>query len=153
MRVPGVFVARLLTVLLAAAGCSTDSSSAASDTAAGEISVADTAPRDGALEQRHPVVIDAVFAATSSGTYDVAVTLSSLYDSPQRYADAWRVTSVDGNEVYEVRELSHDHASEQPFTRSLPDVAIPMEVTAVLVQGRDLRFGWGETKEFTLGES
>ena len=42
-----------------------------------------------------------------------------------------------------VRELLHDHASEQPFTRSLTGVAIPDGVTTVTVEARDLANGWG----------
>ena len=42
-----------------------------------------------------------------------------------------------------MRELTHDHAAEQPFTRSLTDVVIPPDVTEVTVEGRDLVNGWG----------
>lgn len=48
----------------------------------------------------------------------VAATTSSPYDSPDRYADAFRVLAPDGT-VLGVRELLHDHANEQPLTRSL----------------------------------
>jgi hypothetical protein len=76
------------------------------------------------------------------GTYDFAVTVSSPYDSPDRYADAWRVRGEDGT-VYGIRELLHEHANEQPFERSLADVLIPDGVTTVIVEGRDLVNGWG----------
>lgn len=39
--------------------------------------------------------------------------------------------------------LLHDHAGEQPFTRSLDDVAIPDGVDRVTIEGRDLEHGWG----------
>lgn len=69
-------------------------------------------------------------------------TISSPYDSPDRYADAFRVLAPDGT-VLGVRELLHDHANEQPFTRSLDDVRIPDDVDRVTVEGRDLANGWG----------
>ena len=72
----------------------------------------------------------------------VSATLSSSYDSPDRYADAWRVVAPDGT-VLGVRELLHDHAGEQPFTRSLDGVEIPSDVDEVTVEGRDSANGWG----------
>ncbi len=76
------------------------------------------------------------------GTWRFDVTLSSPYDTPERYADAWRILAPDGAELG-VRVLAHDHQFEQPFTRSLSGVAIPSDVTTVTVQGRDQRNGWG----------
>ncbi|MGB8361039.1 MAG: hypothetical protein WCE80_06520, partial [Acidimicrobiia bacterium] len=70
------------------------------------------------------------------------VTMSSPYDTASRYADAWRVVGDDGV-VYGVNELTHDHAAEQPFTRSLTGVEIPASVSTVVVEGRDQVYGWG----------
>jgi hypothetical protein len=54
-------------------------------------------------------------------------------------------------EVYGIRELTHDHASEQPFTRSHSGINIPDDVSVVTVQGRDQVSGWGgETVEVEL---
>lgn len=92
--------------------------------------------------QRYPNVIGVEVTETSEDSYDLDVTISSPYDTPDRYADAWRVKGEDGT-VYGVRELLHDHASEQPFTRSLRDVAIPEGIENVIIEGRDLQFGWG----------
>ena len=67
--------------------------------------------------------------------------------------DAFRVRSPQG-EVYGARELAHDHAVEQPFTRSLPDVALPEVATEVVVEARDSRNGWGgrtQTVSFAPG--
>lgn len=89
----------------------------------------------------YPDVVDvSVTGDDSSYTFDV--TMSSPYDSPSRYADAWRIIGDDG-QVYGVRELTHDHANEQPFTRSLSGVAIPGAVETVTIQGRDQTYGWG----------
>jgi hypothetical protein len=93
-------------------------------------------------DQRFPDVVDAELTRGDGGAYRVSVTLSSPYDTPERYADAWRVLGADGT-VYGVRELLHDHQFEQPFTRSLDGVEIPAEVTEVVIEGRDQLNGWG----------
>lgn len=103
-----------------------------------------------AAEQRFP---DVTGVEVSSGVdgYTFDVTISSPYDSPERYADAFRVRSVDGATVYGVRELAHDHAAEQPFTRSLTGVQIPRGVAEVVVEGRDQAHGWGgNTRSVTV---
>lgn len=89
----------------------------------------------------YPDVVD-VSVSGDDSIYNFVVTMSSPYDSPERYADAWRVIGDDG-QVYGVRELLHDHANEQPFTRSLEGVEIPEGVSSVTVQGRDQVYGWG----------
>ncbi len=89
----------------------------------------------------YPDVVD-VSVSRNGSVYDFDVTMSSPYDSPERYADAWRVIGDDGK-VYGIRELVHDHANEQPFTRSLKGVEIPDSVTSVRIQGRDQVYGWG----------
>ncbi|MEM8903070.1 MAG: hypothetical protein AAGF02_05145 [Actinomycetota bacterium] len=93
-------------------------------------------------EQLFPDVLDAVLTPEGDGTFSVAATLSSPYDTPERYADAWRVVAPDGT-VLGVRELAHDHQNEQPFTRQLGGVAIPADVAEVTVEGRDQISGWG----------
>lgn len=82
--------------------------------------------------------------ATKDGesTWRFDVTVSSPYDSAERYADAWRVVGLDGTE-YGIRVLTHHHASEQPFTRSLTGIEIPADITVVTIGGRDLVNGWG----------
>ncbi|HEX6286095.1 MAG TPA: N-acetylmuramoyl-L-alanine amidase, partial [Acidimicrobiia bacterium] len=97
----------------------------------------------------YPDVI-AVDVSRGSDTYNLEVTISSPYDSPERYADAFRVVGDDGR-VYAIRELLHDHASEQPFTRSVGPVGIPETVRTVTIEARDLVYGWGgETIEVDL---
>ena len=122
----------------ALAACGDDD--AASRPAATSMSTSTSVETSG-NEQRFPDIVEV--AVTAEGdTFRFDVTVSSPYDTPERYADAWRVVAPDGTELG-VRELTHDHASEQPFTRSLNDVVIPPDVTEVTVEGRDLVNGWG----------
>lgn len=92
--------------------------------------------------QKFPDVVNVKVQARSNQQFDFDVTLSSPYDTAQRYADAFRVLSVDG-QVYGERRLLHDHASEQPFTRDLYGVKIPAGIRVVVVQARDQKYGYG----------
>ncbi len=91
--------------------------------------------------QRFPDVIDAVLTA-SGDQFTIAVTISSPYDSAERYADGWRVLTADG-EVLAEHQLAHDHANEQPFTRTSSAFAIPEGVDRVTVEARDQQNGYG----------
>ena len=91
--------------------------------------------------QRFPDVVEAELTG-SGDTFSLAVTVSSPYDTPDRYADGWRVLAPDGTVLGE-HTLGHDHASEQPFTRLQTGLEIPDGVDTVTVQGRDLANGYG----------
>lgn len=71
---------------------------------------------DDVATQPFPDVIEAELSPDGE-EFSVSVTISSPYDSPERYADGWRVLTPDGAVLAE-HTLHHDHASEQPFTRS-----------------------------------
>ncbi len=124
--------------LLALAGCggSGDGSDASSSSGGYGGSAPDTS---GA---RYPTVLEAELTPEGEGTYDVAVTISSEYDSPERYADGWRVLDPSG-EVLGEHELAHDHAGEQPFTRTQTGLEIADGVETVTVEGRDSENGYG----------
>ena len=102
---------------------------------------AGSAQADAAL-QKYPDVLSAQVRAHGADSFDFDVTVSSPYDTPQRYADAFRVSGPDGK-VYGERILWHDHAGEQPFTRDLYGVRIPPGIRAVIIQGRDKKYGYG----------
>ena len=89
-----------------------------------------------------PDIIAVQATQDDSGSWRFDVTVSSPYDTPQRYADAWRVVDPDGNELG-IRVLAHDHANEQPFTRSQTGIEIADDISEVTVQGRDRSNGWG----------
>lgn len=103
-----------------------------------------------AVHQKYPDVLTAKVQPSGPETFDFDVTVSSPYDTPQRYADSIRVMGQEGT-VYGERKLMHDHADEQPFTRDVYGVKIPKGVRVVVVQGRDRQFGYGgKTIEVTL---
>jgi hypothetical protein len=91
-----------------------------------------------------PDVLDAQLTRQDDGTFNIAVTISSTYDTPARYADGWRVLAPDGTVLGE-HTLLHDHANEQPFTRTQRGVVIPSDLLTVTVEGRDLLNGYGGT--------
>lgn len=104
----------------------------------------------GLMNQKFPDVIDVRVHARSDSRFDFDATISSPYDTPQRYADAFRVMSVEGVQFGE-RTLFHDHANQQPFTRDLYGVAIPAGINTVIVQARDKNHGYGgKTMHVTL---
>ena len=133
-------VVGVLAAGLTLTGCSS------SDDAQPLASVAETAP-DGEPDQgdRFPEIVDVEATRDdSTDTWTFAVTVSSPYDTPERYADGWRVLGPDGT-VFDVHELAHDHAAEQPFTRTQTGVVIPDDVEEVTIEGRDLVNGFGGT--------
>lgn len=124
----------MITVLLGTGltACSGESSRASGDES-------DSAAASG---EQFPDVESAEISGDAGGPYSFAVTMSSPYDTPDRYADSMRVRSADGD-VFGERPLTHDHAGEQPFTRDISDVSIPDGVTEVVVEGHDRESGWG----------
>ena len=89
-----------------------------------------------------PEIIGVQLVSKGDRVYDVVVSISSPYDSPERYADGWRVLDEQGN-VLGTHTLMHDHASEQPFTRTQRALEIPEGVARITVEGRDLANGFG----------
>jgi hypothetical protein len=92
--------------------------------------------------QKYPDVLSARVRTSGSDVFDFDVTVSSPYDSPTRYADAFRARDKTGT-VFGERILLHDHASEQPFTRDMYTVKIPASVKTVILEARDKAFGYG----------
>lgn len=107
-------------------------------------STADASPSPQALSggDQFPDVLAVELRPAGDRMFDIAVTISSPYDSPQRYADGWRVLDPEGN-VLGTHTLLHDHAGEQPFTRTQSGVLIPESVEFVTVEGRDQGNGFG----------
>ncbi len=101
-------------------------------------------------EQTHPAVVSVDIKESGANRFDFSVTILSPYDAPERYADAFRVMDENGD-VLGVRQLLHHHANEQPFTRGLYGIIIPLGIDRVVIQGRDQLNGWGgETQTVDL---
>jgi hypothetical protein len=92
--------------------------------------------------QRFPDVVAVYVKAAGVGVYNFDVTVSSPYDTPSRYADGFRVSTSEGTVLGE-RKLLHDHQTEQPFTRDLYAVKVPVATKKVIVQARDQKYGYG----------
>ena len=112
--------------------------------------MATTATAADPSQQKYPDVVSAKVQPRGTDTFDFDITVSSPYDTPQRYADGFRVTGRDGT-VFGERKLWHDHAGEQPFTRDLYGVKIPRGIRAVVIQARDQKHGYsGKTVDVQL---
>lgn len=129
-----------LAVVFAVTGCS----AAGTSNNTSELSTTPPASSSPDAATFFPDVEHVEVTASGTNTFDFAVTISSSYDTPQQYADGWRVQSPDGTVLGE-HTLTHDHASEQPFTRTQSGVEIPEGVTQVTIEGRDQANGFGGT--------
>lgn len=138
----------LLAALAAAtllAGCgASDGGSTGAATAPAPASTAPAGSREAAgTSERFPDIRKATLTPTANGVYEATVTVSSPYDTPERYADGWRVLKAGTDEVLGEHMLAHDHADEQPFSRTQSDLKIPDGVSRVTIQGRDQDNGYG----------
>ncbi len=86
---------------------------------------------------------------TGEGVWTFHVTVEHPDTGWDDYADGWDVVLPDGSVVLPnpddpfTRLLLHPHETEQPFTRSQSNIAIPSDVTEVTVRAHDLVDGFG----------
>lgn len=126
MKLSRTFTALAATSMLTLAACSNTADSAdetvnsATEQASSAVksatdaagSVTDKAKDDAkdaasdTADQKYPDILEAELSG-SDGEYRISVTVSSPYDSPERYADGWRVLDEDGTVLAE-HELGHD---------------------------------------------
>lgn len=132
----------VLATALVLSGCSSgDSGSGSSATLGASASTsADITPDT--KDADHPDVLAAELTSGDDGQWSLDVTLSSMYDSPDRYADGWRVLDESGDTIGE-HMLGHDHADEQPVTRTQSALEIPDGVDVLTIEGRDTENGFG----------
>ncbi|MBT6094740.1 MAG: hypothetical protein HOK06_04865 [Rhodospirillaceae bacterium] len=80
-----------------------------------------------------PSVLDVKVSRNGDGTYGFSTTVFHKDTGWKHYADKWDILGPDG-EVIATRVLYHPHVDEQPFTRSLARVAIPVGLREVTVR-------------------
>ncbi|MGB5953242.1 MAG: hypothetical protein WBG57_12110 [Ornithinimicrobium sp.] len=143
-----VAIALAAVVVSGACGSEDESTQSAStqDTSSQESGSGDGTGSDGAdgadSDQKYPDILEVEVERNDEQSASFSVTVSSPYDTPERYADGWRVLDQDG-EVLGEHTLGHDHADEQPFTRRQSDVDIPEGTTELTIEGRDQENGYG----------
>lgn len=145
MKLSRTFTTLAATSALTLAACSNAQETAdeVADNATEQASSAvESTTNAAAADKKYPDILSAELSGPDGTEYDIAVTVSSPYDSPDRYADGWRVLDEDGNVLAE-HELAHDHANEQPFTRSRGPFVIPEGVAKITVEGHDQEHGYG----------
>jgi hypothetical protein len=79
----------------------------------------------------------------------VSATLRHADSGWDHYADRYVVLAPDGSELGR-RVLLHPHVDEQPFTRGLGNLTIPVDIDHVFVFGHDKVHGDGEKLKVTV---
>ncbi len=77
-------------------------------------------------------IVEAKAELNAAQKFNISVTIKHADTGWEHFANAWRVYSPDGKLIAE-RVLHHPHVKEQPFTRSLFGVNIPVEVSEVMI--------------------
>ena len=104
-------------------------------------------PPAGGAGNADVIYVKAVEDTDSTWTFHVTVRHPDM--GWEDYADGWDVLTPDGTVLKPdpdspfTRLLLHPHENEQPFTRSQSNIAIPADVTQVLVRAHDLVDGYG----------
>lgn len=93
-------------------------------------------------------IVKAEAIQTSPGVWTVKVTVRHDDAGWDHYANRWEILDLERN-ILATRVLAHPHDNEQPFTRSLTGVLIPLEMRQVIVRAHDSVHGYGG-KEFRL---
>ena len=96
-------------------------------------------------------VVDVNIKYNPSGHARVDVTLLHGDTGWDHYANAWEILDSNKKPIA-TRVLHHPHVGEQPFTRSLYDVSLPVGAKFVYVRGRDKVHGYGKMIKVEIEE-
>lgn len=77
-------------------------------------------------------IIEAKAERNAAQNFNISVTVKHGDTGWDHYANAWRIYAPDGKLLAE-RTLHHPHVKEQPFTRSLLGVRIPLEASEITI--------------------
>ena len=91
-------------------------------------------------------IVNVEVACNSSCAF--SVTLKHGDEGWDHYANQWDVMMMDGT-LLKSRVLYHPHVDEQPFTRSLSGVKIPVGTSRVKIRAKDLKHGYSP-KEYSV---
>ncbi len=86
-------------------------------------------------------IIAAEFHNTGGTHWSINVTLKHEDTGWEHYADNWRIVDENGK-ILGDRVLYHPHVNEQPFTRSLGNVEVPIKNKIVFITAHDKVHGW-----------
>ena len=78
----------------------------------------------------------------SNENWCFGVTIRHNDEGWEHFSDGWEVSDVKGNQLA-FRKLHHPHVNEQPFTRSLCNVNIPIKTSQVIVRAKCNKHGFG----------
>lgn len=93
-------------------------------------------------------ILDATAEAYANGTYTISATVFHKDEGWKHYADKFEVLDRSG-QIIATRVLYHPHETEQPFTRTISNVAVPVGLQSVIIRAHDLVHGYGP-RTFTL---
>ena len=91
-----------------------------------------------------PSIVEATAEVQANGLYAFSVTVFHEDDGWTHYADSWDVLTLNG-QVLGTRTLFHPHDGENPFTRSLSNVQVPIGTKQVMFRAHCSKDGYGDT--------
>ena len=91
------------------------------------------------------VSIENAVASCSKRVCSFEVTLKHADTGWDHYADHWRILDSNDNEIGR-RTLYHPHVDEQPFTRRLANISIPIQLSSIWVEAHDKVHGYASER-------
>ncbi len=80
-----------------------------------------------------PEIVEVTAEVQANSLYAFSVTLKHPDTGWSHYADRWDIVTEDGT-VLASRTLYHPHGNNEPFTRSLANVSVPIGTNTVIIQ-------------------